>query len=130
MEATNDNTEAAFPLIVKDSQIHGKGLYAGSDIPWGVKIIEYQGEIIDDREAERRIEQGAGYIFELGTDTNIDGEANGNDARFVNHSRQNPNCVILRENNRIWIVAGIEGVSTGEELTFDYGSDYYSDSDE
>ena len=24
-----------------------------------------------------------------------------------------------------WLVAGIEGIKAGEELTYDYGSDYY-----
>lgn len=110
---------------VHESPIHGLGLFATEDIPWGTKIIRYEGALISDAEADRRIELGAGYIFELGDDMNIDGEDGGSDARFVNHSRTNPNCVILRENNEIWIVAGIEGVKAGEELTFDYGSDYY-----
>jgi hypothetical protein len=32
---------------------------------------------------------------------------------------------LLREKGKIWIVAGIEGIRSGEELTYDYGSEYY-----
>lgn len=112
-------------LVVKKSSLHGKGLFAGEDIPWGVKIIEYKGERISDSAAERRIADGADCIFELGEDENLDGAVDGNEARYANHARTHPNCFILRENGQIWIVAGIEGIKKGEELTFDYGSDFY-----
>lgn len=112
-------------LVVKKSRLHGKGLFAAAAIPWGVKIIEYKGELISDAVAEKRAAKGADSIFELGDNRNIDGAANGNDARYINHARENPNCFVLREDGRIWIVAGIEGIRKGEELTFDYGSGYY-----
>jgi SET domain-containing protein len=112
-------------LVVKKSGIHGMGLFAVEEIPWGTKIIEYQGDRICDAVAEERIEAGADCIFELSENLNIDGAANGNEARYINHSRGNPNCFVLREDDRIWIVAGIEGVAPGEELTFDYGSTFF-----
>ena len=112
-------------LQVKNSRIHGKGLFAKEAIPWGTRIIEYKGKIISDKEAERRTAQGADYIFELGKNKNIDGDDHGSDARFINHSRTKPNCFILREKGEIWLVAGVEGIKKGEELFFDYGSGYY-----
>ncbi len=112
-------------LVVRKSPLHGKGLFAGEDIPWGTKIIEYKGEKISDALAEDRIAEGADCIFELGDDVNLDGAVDGNEARYANHARTNPNCFILRENGEIWLVAGIEGIKKGEELTFDYGSDFY-----
>ncbi len=112
-------------LRVKKSPSHGKGLFASRDIPWGVKIIEYKGQLISDALAEKRIAEGADCVFELGDDANLDGAVEGNEARYINHARANPNCFILRDDGRIWVVAGIEGVKKGEELTFDYGSDYY-----
>ena len=112
-------------LSVKPSTRHGKGLFAGENIPWGARIIEYQGELISDAIAEERIAAGADCIFELADNENIDGAVNGNRARYVNHERRKPNCFILREDGRIWIVAGIEGIRKGEELTFDYGSGFY-----
>ena len=112
-------------LRVKKSPIHGKGLFAAQDIPWGMKIIEYKGEIVSDAVAEARIAAGADAVFELRDNLNIDGAANGNEARYANHSRRKPNCFVLRDDGRIWLVAGIEGIAKGEELTFDYGSDYF-----
>ncbi len=113
-------------LLVKKSRLHGKGLFAAQDIPWGVKIIEYKGEIIPDAVANDRIAKGADSIFELRKDANIDGSVNGNEARYANHARRKPNCFVLRDDDRIWLVAGIEGIRKGEELTFDYGSTFYS----
>jgi SET domain-containing protein len=110
---------------VRKSRIHGRGLFAVKEIPWGTKIIEYRGELISDEVAEARIASGADCVFELGTNRNIDGAAGGNEARYANHRRRNPNCFILRDNGKIWIVAGIEGVAAGEEITFDYGSTFY-----
>ena len=49
----------------------------------------------------------------------------GNGAALVNHSRSAPNCFLLREKGKVWLVAGVEGIKAGEELTYDYGSDYY-----
>ena len=112
-------------LLVKKSSLHGKGLFAAQEIPWGVKIIDYKGELISDAVAEERAARGADCIFELHDDKNIDGAVMGNAARYANHARKRPNCFVLRDDNRIWIVAGIEGIRKGEELTFDYGSTFY-----
>lgn len=116
---------AKYPLTVKKSAISGDGAFAVKAIPWGKKIVPFQGEIISDAEAKKRAADGATAIMELGKGRNIDGFANGNGASFINHHRRRPNCVVLREDDEIWIVAGIEGVKAGEELTYDYGSEYY-----
>ena len=113
-------------LAVKKSPIHGNGLFATIPIPWGTKIIRYTGAVISTKEANRRIQHGARYVFELSDDICLDGEDGGNEARFINHSRTKPNCFILRDRGEIWVVAGIEGIKKGEELLYDYGSDYYS----
>lgn len=113
-------------LLVKRSPLHGKGLFAAEEIPWGVKIVAYRGELISDAVAEERIAEGADCIFELRVDRSIDGAVMGNDARYANHARTKPNCFVLREDDKIWLVAGIEGIRKGEELTFDYGSTFYS----
>jgi SET domain-containing protein len=114
-----------YRLEVRDSPIHGKGVFALEKIPWGKKVKEYGGKIIDDKEAARRTRKGAVGIMALGRGKNIDGFDGGNGAAFVNHSRDKPNCYLLRQKGKIWLVAGIEGIKAGEELTYDYGSDYY-----
>jgi uncharacterized protein len=112
-------------LAVRPSSIHGQGLFALRDIPWGVKIIQYSGEQIDDAEANIRIDRGADAIFELAANQNIDGRSNGSLAQFINHNRKAPNCFVLRDGDEIWIVAGINGIKRGQELTYDYGTDYF-----
>jgi SET domain-containing protein len=116
---------ANYRLSVKSSPIHGDGVFAAEDIPWGRKIMEYRGAIIDDKEAARRIARGENAIMELGPDTNLDGFDNGNGAAYVNHSRDKANCFLLREKGKVWLVTGVEGIKAGDELTYDYGSDYY-----
>ena len=118
--------DTRYRLAIKDSPLHGRGLFAEEDIPWGKKIKEYRGAVINDKEAKKRIEKGAQGIMELAKGKNIDGFDGGNGAQYVNHDRKNPNCFLLRQNGKIWIVAGIEGIKAGEELTYDYGSDYYA----
>ena len=49
----------------------------------------------------------------------------GNGAALINHRRRGPNCCLLREKGKVWIIAGVEGIEAGVELTYDYGSDYY-----
>lgn len=116
---------ARYPLVVKTSRIAGRGVFAVKAIPWGVKIIRYQGAVIDDSEAAKRVENGATAIMELGQGLNLDGFDHGNGAAWINHSRRRPNCFLLREEREIWIVAGVEGIEAGDELTYDYGSEYY-----
>jgi uncharacterized protein len=116
---------AKYPLLVKTSPIAGRGVFAITEIPWGVKIMQYQGALIDDKEAAQRIAKGATAIMELGDGLNLDGFDQGNGAALINHSRRRPNCVLLRDQRQVWIVAGIEGIKAGEELTYDYGSEYY-----
>jgi len=114
-----------YPLLVKTSRIAGRGVFAVKDIPWGVKILQYRGQVIDDQEAAERAARGATAIMELGDGRNLDGFDQGNGAALINHSRRRPNCFLLREGRQVWIVAGIEGIKAGEELTYDYGSEYY-----
>ena len=104
---------ANYRLVVKPSPIHGDGIFAAEDIPWGRKILEYRGVIIDDAEAARRIRAGANAIMELGGGRNIDGFDAGNGAALINHSRTRASCFLLREEDKVWLVAGVEGIKFG-----------------
>ena len=112
-------------VVIKQSKPEGLGLFADEFIPWRFRIIQYTGEIINDAEAGRRDASGADAIFELGDEKNIDGRVGGSGAEFANHSRDKANAFVLRERDEIWLVAGIEGIEAGEEILYDYGTDYY-----
>ena len=107
-----------FPeIIVRQSAIHGTGVYAAQPIAKGRRIIEYTGEKISKEEGDRRAETN-NYILILDDNWDLDGIVDGNDSRFVNHSCS-PNTDIVVDNERAWIVA-IRDIEEGEELSFDY----------
>ncbi len=116
---------------VRNSDIHGRGVYASEDIEPETQIIEYVGEYINKEISEERAwEQAAKaeesgeaavYIFTLDKKWDIDGNVPWNDARLINHSCD-PNCEAWIEEDSIFIYA-IKPLKKGEEMTFDYGFD-------
>ncbi len=108
-------------VVFHNSPIHGTGGFATADIPKGTRLLEYVGERIDKQESLRRCESGNGFIFSLNDLEDLDGDVDCNPARWLNHSCS-PNCEAVAENEQIWLVA-LRAISTGEEITFDYGYD-------
>lgn len=81
---------------MKTSGIHGTGVFARHRIPAGTKIVEYQGERITWKIAQRRAEAAGKpvshtFFFSLADGRVIDGGSQGNDARFINNACE-PNC--------------------------------------
>ena len=116
---------------VRESDIHGRGLYATTDIEEGTEIIQYVGEKITKKESTKRALEweeearktgdGLVYIFELDDKYDIDGRLGDNPARYMNHSCDG-NCEALNTGGEIWIVA-IQDIKKGDELVYDYGYD-------
>lgn len=110
------------PIAVRESPIHGRGVFAVRDIAEGERIIEYRGEVIGWDEATARYEaagtEGHTFFFDKGDGTVIDGGSGGNEARFVNHSCD-PNCQPYDEDGRVVFYA-IRKIRTGVELSIDY----------
>ncbi|KAL6601411.1 hypothetical protein ACP70R_044631 [Stipagrostis hirtigluma subsp. patula] len=119
-------------LVVYKSGIHGLGLYTSVFIPRGSMVVEYVGEIIGQRVADKReIEYQSGrrqqyksacYFFKIDKEHIIDATRKGGIARFVNHSCQ-PNCVakIISVRNEKKVVFFAERhINPGEEITYDY----------
>lgn len=115
---------------VKNSKVHGSGIFATNYIKKNTKIIQYIGEKIVKSEGDRRSsirikkylhskETGSVYIFELNKNYDIDGSPEYNKARYINHSCD-PNCEVDIVNNQIWI-SSIKNIKKGAELTYDYG---------
>ena len=118
------DTGAEAPLIeVRDSPLHGLGVFAARRIPRGTRVIEYLGERVSHAEADRRYDHKEAhdnhtFLFIVDARTVIDAGVEGNEARFVNHSCA-PNCESVIENQRVYIDA-IRTIEPGEELTYDY----------
>lgn len=101
----------------------GLGLFAGKNFKKDQRIIQYVGERITVEEADRR---GGKYLFELTSKQTIDGKSRKNIARYINHSCR-PNCeAILEDKKRVYIHAK-KNILKGEELTYDYGTEYKKD---
>ncbi len=87
-----------------------------------MKLIEYIGEKINNKEAEKReIEnnkKGLTYIFILDKKYCIDGDVGGNESKYINHGCE-PNCDTELINNKIWFITKRD-ILPGEELYFDY----------
>src|SRR5579863_445170 len=92
-------------------------------IPKGTRVIEYLGERVSHREADRRYDDKDAndnhtFLFIVDSRTVIDAGVDGNEARFVNHACE-PNCESVIENRRVFIEA-LRTIEPGEELTYDY----------
>lgn len=112
--------------VVRDSPIHGKGVFAKRKIPAGTRIIEYEGARISNKEADRRHPTNANdpfhtFFFVLSSGKVIDGDDQGNDARWINHACE-ANCESEEGSagKRVYIVAKYD-IARGAELNYDYG---------
>lgn len=109
-----------FKLTVKRS-VAGLGLFAEAAIPKGACIIEYTGKILTPEEEEA---SNSLYLFDAGGGVTIDGSPRWNTARYINHSCR-PNCEIDIYKNRVYVMAK-RAIKPGEELTYDYDTDYFN----
>jgi SET domain-containing protein len=112
------------PLFeVRNSRVHGYGVFALRRIRKGTNIIEYLGERVSHELADSRYESkdprdGHTFLFTVDAKTVIDAGVNGNEARFINHGCD-PNCQTVDIGKRIFIEA-IRTIHPGDELAYDY----------
>jgi SET domain-containing protein len=111
------------PVEVRNSPVHGFGVFALRRIRKGTTIIEYLGdrvshEEVDERYADKLETDSHTFLFTVNSKIVIDAGSNGNDARFINHSCD-PNCESTIKNKRVFIEA-IRTIQPGEELSYDY----------
>ncbi len=118
MSEKNKNT-----IIVKRG-ISGLGLFARKEFVRGDFILEYTGEIISQDEANIR---GGKYLFSISHQKVIDGKERHNLARYINHScKPNAYAELDEETEKVFIYAK-KKISTGEEITYHYGKEYFED---
>jgi SET domain-containing protein len=108
---------------MRRSPVHGMGVFAARRIRKGTRIVEYLGDRITHREADRRYElgtmgKGHTFLFVVDRGVVIDAGVHGNESRFINHGC-NPNCESVTEDRRVFIEA-ICTIQPGVELHYDY----------
>ena len=133
--------------FVRESLIHGWGLFADEGIKQGDFIVEYIGKKRPNKNADfceayyQKVGINSSYLFRLDEDTVIDATRMGGKARFINHSCT-PNCkakIIEVEGSKRILIYALRGIKkgksedtvlkkqqssadnlTGEEITYDY----------
>lgn len=110
-------------FAIRNSPIHGRGVFALLPIPKHTRVIEYKGERISHEEADERYGEEHEnsthtMLFAVDDEIVIDATRKGNSARWINHSCV-PNCEVVDEERRIFIETRRD-VRPGEELTYDY----------
>ena len=111
---------------VRQSPLHGNGVFAARDIPAGTRVIDYGGRRITSEQADAMHPVNPDdpfhtFFFSLSSGKIIDGGNRGTDARWINHSCA-PNCE-TQENSagtRVHVIA-LRDIQAGEELFYDYG---------
>lgn len=117
-------TPARKSYAVRNSAIHGRGVFAALRIPKGDTIIEYRGQRTSWDDAMERPDSDPDdpshtFLFELDDGRVIDARVRGNAARWINHSCA-PNCETYEnEQGRVYIQAR-KDIEPGTELTYDY----------
>jgi len=107
---------------VRDSGVHGKGVYAVRPLKAGDTVLEYKGEIISweealDRHPHDPSQPNHTFYFHLDDGHVIDGKHQGNTAKWINHSCA-PNVEAEQEGMRVFLKA-LRDIEPGEELFFD-----------
>lgn len=123
-------------LELRTSAIQGTGAFAARFIRKGTRIIEYTGQRISWRTADKRYDDDSmrrhhTFLFTVDEKIVIDGAVKGNDAKFINHSCDG-NCEALDYRKRIFIEAR-RSIQPGEELLYDYQyerTDEHTEADE
>ena len=102
----------------------GLGLFATQKIKKGTKIIRYFGPLLDSKN-KKHDDIDNKYLFEINNRWTIDGSTRKNIARYVNHAcRPNAESDVNSRKRKV-IIRAIKTIQPGEEINYDYGTDYF-----
>jgi SET domain-containing protein len=99
----------------------GLGLFAVAPIARGSYVIDFRGKRVLTATADKMRSKN---LFEIDAKWTINGSGRTNIARYINHSCK-PNCVARRIDQSIRVFAR-RNIEPGEELTYDYGKEYFA----
>jgi uncharacterized protein len=104
----------------------GLGLFATKPIKKGAKIVRYFGPLLDCRKKKDDAIENK-YLFELNGRWTIDGSVRENVARYINHAcRPNAESDVMPRKRKV-VIRAIKNISPGEEINYDYGTDYFKE---
>ena len=108
------------PIQVRQSAVHGRGVFAARPIRKGRRIIEYTGRRVAWKSIPADVNGTHTFLFGIndGADV-IDPEIGGNEARWINHSCD-PNCEAIEEEDGRVFIHALRNIRAGEELSYDY----------
>jgi SET domain-containing protein len=111
-------------IQIRNSGVHGRGVYAVAEIAAGERLIEYTGELISwdeamDRHPHDPSQPNHTFYFHIEDGRVIDALHGGNSSRWINHSCE-PNCEADEVDGRVYIMA-LQDLFPGDELFYDYG---------
>lgn len=108
------------PIEVRQSPVHGRGVFAVRPIRKGHCIIEYTGRRIPWKDVPENVDETHTFLFGIndGADV-IDPSVDGNEARWINHSCD-PNCEAVEEEDGRVFIEALRDIAPGEELFYDY----------
>lgn len=116
-----------YRTVVGRSGVHGWGVYPVVEIPKGVLVGEYLGELVTQEEAERRgrvyDELQYSFLFNITENLAIDSTRMGSKLKYCNHSSE-PNCEprLMRVGGDVRVgIYSKRVIKVFEELFFDYG---------
>ncbi|MGA2481362.1 MAG: SET domain-containing protein-lysine N-methyltransferase [Spirochaetia bacterium] len=112
-------SDSSRTFIVRKTRT-GLGLFANTTFSKGELVIEYTGALISNADADRK---GGRYLFQVNSRWTVDGTGRENLSRYINHSCD-PNCIAYTRGKRILIYAR-RTIAPGEELSYDYGKEYF-----
>jgi len=102
----------------------GLGLFATRPIKKGAKIVRYFGPLLDSKKKKDDAIENK-YLFELNNRWTIDGSVRENIARYINHGcRPNAESDVMPRKRKV-VIRAIKNISPGEEINYDYGTDYF-----
>ena len=111
-------------FTVRNSHIHGRGVFAAEKIRKGTVIVEYKGKRAAWDEALARPDSDPDdsahtFLFALDDGRVIDARIRGNAARWINHSCD-PNCGTFEDHEGRVFIEAKRKIEPGEELAYDY----------
>jgi SET domain-containing protein len=105
--------------LIRKSQIHGKGVYAGENIAKGTIVGRYTS-----RKVTKRVEnEYVLYFYDPDTGEEMERWLGTGKFKYVNHSTK---ANLEMEDDTFEFVA-VRNIADGEELTWYYGDEYQAD---